>query len=420
MTSRAFLDKVKIALPFEPLLLEDVAAAPRIGERLMAVLLAFATPAPLVPRLLGAARVPGSDDVATIIFSSGSTGDPKGVLLTHFNIVANVRQIGQTFALSRKDRIVGILPFFHSFGFTATLALPIVLGVGVAYHVTPLDAKAVGALVSQYAATFLLSTPTFLQTYARRCPPEAFGSLQFVMAGAEKLSERVATAFEERFGIRPLEGYGCTECAPAVCVNTRDFRAAGFRQVGGKRGKIGHPLPGISVRIVDLETGAPLPAGKAGLLWVRGPNVMRGYLDQPEKTAEVLQDGWYLTGDVAAMDADGFIEITDRLSRFSKIGGEMVPHVKVEDALHELAGATEQTFVVTGLPDEKKGERLTVLHTLEDEPLDAVRERLKQAGLPNLWVPRGQDFHRIDAIPLLGTGKIDLRRIRTLAQERAH
>jgi acyl-[acyl-carrier-protein]-phospholipid O-acyltransferase/long-chain-fatty-acid--[acyl-carrier-protein] ligase len=338
-------------------------------------------------------------------------------MLSHFNVTANVHQLGQTFALSRHDRIVGILPFFHSFGFTATLALPAVLGVSAIYHVSPLDARTIGGLVSEYAATLLLATPTFLQTYVRRCSPGAFGSLRYVVAGAEKLSERIATAFEERFGIRPLEGYGCTECSPAVCVNTRDFRAAGFRQVGAKRGKIGHPLPGVSVRIADIETLAPVPPGQSGVLLVRGPNVMQGYLGKPEKTAEVLRDGWYVTGDVAVLDADGFVEITDRLSRFSKIGGEMVPHVRVEDVLHELLGVSDQTFVVCGVPDDKKGERLVVLHLLPEGRLAEVIERLPSAGLPQLWAPKARDFSRVEAFPYLGTGKLDLRRVRDLAQE---
>ena len=203
-----------------------------------------------------------------------------------------------------------------------------------------------------------------------------------------------------------------------MAVNTHDFRSAGFRQVGAKRGKIGHPLPGVSVRIVDPETSAPLPEGQPGLLLVRGPNVMQGYLGRPDKTAEVLHDGWYVTGDIAAMDEDGFLQITDRLSRFSKIGGEMVPHIKVEEKLHELAGTTEQTFVVTGVPDEKKGERLIVLHRLPDSQLQSCLERLAQSDLPNLWKPRPDQFFHVDTFPYLGTGKLDLRKIRQIAVER--
>ena len=287
------------------------------------------------------------------------------------------------------------------------------------YHPNPLDARAIGALVAQYAITLLLATPTFLNTYTRRCAPEDFGSLRFVMAGAEKLPERIAQAFEDHFGIRPLEGYGCTECSPVVALNTLDFRAASFRQVGAKRGSIGHPLPGMSVRIVDPATGRPVPVSEPGLLLVRGPNVMQGYLQQPEKTAEVLQDGWYNTGDIATVDEDGFIRITDRLSRFSKVGGEMVPHIKVEEKLQELADASEQVFAVTAIPDEKKGERLVVFHTLADKDLRECLEKLAKSDLPALWRPRPDQFLSIRALPYLGTGKLDLRRLRELALEMA-
>jgi acyl-[acyl-carrier-protein]-phospholipid O-acyltransferase / long-chain-fatty-acid--[acyl-carrier-protein] ligase len=415
LTSRVFLDKVKLKVSCETLFLEEVAAKPGAGEKLSALLSAWLLPASWLEHWLGREHKAKLDDLATIIFSSGSTGDPKGIMLSHYNIGSNIEQIEQIFGLNRADGVVGVLPFFHSFGFAATLWLPAVLGVRAVYYPNPLEAKVIGPLISQYALTFLVATPTFLQLYMRGCSAGDFGSLRVVMAGAEKLSERLATAFEEHFGIRPLEGYGCTECSPAVAVNTHDFRSAGFRQIGAKRGKIGHPLPGISVRIVDPETSAPLSVGQPGLLLVRGPNIMQGYLGQPAKTAEVLRDGWYVTGDIAAIDEDGFLQITDRLSRFSKIGGEMVPHIKIEEKLHELAGATEQTFIVAGVPDEKKGERLVVLHKLTPEELQPCLEKLAQSDLPNLWKPRADQFFHIDALPYLGTGKLDLRRAREIA-----
>jgi len=421
LTSKAFLEKVKLTIPCKTLLLEEIAANPTSLEKLLSILSACLAPVALIERWMrgqqGSEKSPASqvDELATIIFSSGSTGDPKGVMLTHHNIGSNIDQLDQVFGFTRQDRLLGILPFFHSFGFTGTLCAPAVLGLGVVFYPNPLDARTIGPLISQYHLTFLLATPTFLQLYLRGCSAEDFGSLRVVMTGAEKLPERLALAFEEQFGIRPLEGYGCTECSPAVAVNTYDFRSAGFRQVGGKRGKIGHPMPGVSVRIVDPDTFAPLPVGQPGLLLVRGPNIMQGYLGRPEKTAEVLKDGWYVTGDIAAMDEDGFLQITDRLSRFSKIGGEMVPHIKIEDKLHEMAGLTEQTFVVTGVPDEKKGERLVVLHKLVDGKLSACLEQLGQCDLPNLWKPRAEQFFHVDALPYLGTGKLDLRAIRELA-----
>ncbi|MGO8931985.1 MAG: MFS transporter [Limisphaerales bacterium] len=451
LTSRTFLDKVKLKVPAQAVFLEDVAAKPGSGEKLCALLSAWLLPVGLLERSLGREKRATLDDLATVIFSSGSTGEPKGVMLSHYNIGSNIEQLEQIFGLSRMDGFVGVLPFFHSFGFTGTLCLPAVLGVRVVYHPNPLDAKAIGPLVSQHALTFLLATPTFLQLYMRGCTAEEFGSLRVVATAAEKLPERLANAFEEQFGLRPLEGYGCTECGPAVCVNTHDFRSAGFRQIGAKRGKIGHPLPGISVRIVDPQTFVPqsgagvppasagvspasvlgggtpegrrdacptLPVGQPGLLLVRGPNIMQGYLNRPDKTAEVLHDGWYNTGDIAAIDEDGFLQITDRLSRFSKIGGEMVPHIKVEEKLHELAGATEQTFIVVGVPDEKKGERLVVLHKLSPERLQPCLEKLAACDLPNLWKPRPDQFFHLDALPYLGTGKLDLRKAREIAAAR--
>ena len=422
ITSKVFLEKIKLNLGQAadgmneapvPLFLEEIAAKPGFTEKLTALAMSWLLPPKALERDL-AGKNATLDDLASIIFSSGSTGDPKGVMLTHWNIRSNIEQMGQTFAFNGRDRILGILPFFHSFGFTGTLMAPAVLGFGVIYHVSPLDAKAVGALIQQYGVTFLLATPTFLQMYLRGCEPEQFGSLQFIMTGAEKLPDRLVQAFEDKFGIRPLEGYGCTECSPAIALNTHDFRAAGFRQIGAKRGHIGHPLPAIAVRIVDPDSHAPVTLGTPGLLLVRGPNVMAGYLGQPEKTAAVLHDGWYTTGDIATLDEDGFLTITDRLSRFSKIGGEMVPHIKVEEKLHELADVTEQCFAVTGVPDEKKGERLVVLHTLPDNRLATVLEKLTGSDLPNLWKPRPDQFFHVAALPVLGTGKLDLREVREL------
>jgi acyl-[acyl-carrier-protein]-phospholipid O-acyltransferase/long-chain-fatty-acid--[acyl-carrier-protein] ligase len=419
VTSRAFLERLpNLVPPGEAIILEDLVQQPRLIEKLTAVCMAVALPFEALEKALGA-KTATIDDLASVIFSSGSTGDPKGVMLSHYNIASNIDQMGRTFALDEHDRILGILPFFHSMGFTVTLWLPASLGIGVVFHPNPLDAGTIGALVRTYAVTFLVATPTFLQAYTRRCSPEDFGSLQFVIVGAEKLADRVGQAFEDTFGIRPLEGYGCTECSPVVGVNTRDFRAPGFRQVGAKRGKIGHPLPGVSVRIVDPANDNPLPLGEPGLILVKGPNVMMGYWNKPEKTAEVLKDGWYNTGDIGVMDEDGFITITDRLSRFSKIGGEMVPHIKVEERLHECAESVEQVFAVTGVPDGKKGERLVVLHVLPEEKIDETFDRFSATELPALWKPKRSQFVKIDAIPYLGTGKLDLRKLKDLALELA-
>ncbi len=416
ITSRAFLERMHTKVPGKTIFLEELAENPTTFEQLSALAMSWLVPAASLERLLRASRKKSSiDDVATVIFSSGSTGEPKGVMLTHYNIGSNVSQLLQCFSLSKDDRVLGVLPFFHSFGFTGTMALPLIGGAGVVYHPNPLDARGIGALVSRYRVTFLLSTPTFLQAYIRRCSAEQLGSVRLVMVGAEKLQERTARAFEDKFGIRPLEAYGCTECSPAVTVNTNDFRAAGFRQTGSKRGKIGHALPGMSIRIVDPDTFQPVSAGNPGLLLVRGPNVMKGYLNRPDETAKVIRNSWYVTGDIATQDVDGFLEITDRLSRFSKIAGEMVPHLKIEEKLHELTKSSEQVFAVTSGPDEKKGERLLMLHTLEEDRLSECIAHLNEIDMPNLWIPRPNAFFRVDSLPCLGSGKLDLRKIREIA-----
>jgi acyl-[acyl-carrier-protein]-phospholipid O-acyltransferase/long-chain-fatty-acid--[acyl-carrier-protein] ligase len=384
------------------------------ASRLHALLVAAFAPAAWLERSCGSRGGRGCDDLATIIFSSGSTGDPKGVMLTHFNVDSNVESVGQAMRFTHGDAILGVLPLFHSFGYMS-LWVAANHGLAIVFHGNPLDGAVVGELAQKHRATVLLATPTFLQIYLRRCTPEQFGSLRIVLVGAEKLTDRLAQAFEDRFGLRPIEGYGTTECAPAVAVNAPDFRAPGFFQVGSRRGTVGQPLPGVSVRIVDPDTFAPLPSDTPGLLLVRGPNVMRGYLGRPDLTAAALRDGWSVTGDIAALDDDGFLRITDRLSRFSKIGGEMVPHGRVEEALHEAAGATEQVFAVTGVPDEKKGERLVVLTTLDESRISDVLARLATMGLPNLWLPRRDAFIHVDKIPVLGTGKTDLRGVKRIA-----
>jgi acyl-[acyl-carrier-protein]-phospholipid O-acyltransferase / long-chain-fatty-acid--[acyl-carrier-protein] ligase len=417
ITSREFLHRIKAELPCPALLIEEIAAAPKVAEQFMAFLLAAFAPARNLEQALGCETPPRLDDLATIVFSSGSTGEPKGVMLSHYNLVSNAHQMLQAFDFETSDRFLGILPLFHSFGFTSTLVVPALFGFGVVYHPNPLDAKAVGNLVHRYRLTYLLATPSFLQLYLRGCDPGDFGSLRLVMAGAEKLQETTAAAFEEKFGIRPLEGYGCTECSPVVAASRQDFRAAGFRQAGARRGTIGRPLPGMAVRLVDPETRQARFSDEPSLLLVRGPNIMQGYLNQPEKTAAVLQDGWYNTGDLAVMDEEGFIEIRGRLSRFIKTAGEMVPLDLIQEKLHELAATSDLTFAVAGVRDEKRGERLAVLHVMSEPAFSEFLKRLSQLPLPNLWIPKASQFYRIERMPLLGTGKLDLRRLNELAAQ---
>jgi acyl-[acyl-carrier-protein]-phospholipid O-acyltransferase/long-chain-fatty-acid--[acyl-carrier-protein] ligase len=355
--------------------------------------------------------------MATIIFSSGSTGEPKGVMLSHFNIDANTQGATQVLHLYQDERVLGILPFFHSFGYMVFWFV-MFNNAAMIFHPSPLDVAAIGELIRNYRITFLVTTPTFMQLYSRRCTPEQFSSVRVILTGAEKLPARLAQAIEDKFGVGPIEGYGVTECAPVIAVNCPDFRAAGYYQPASRRGTVGQPLPGVSVQIVDPDSYAPLPAGTPGMLLVKGPNVMNGYLGREDLTAEAMRNGWYITGDIASLDEDGFLTITDRLSRFSKIGGEMVPHGKVEEALQQAAEADTQVFAVTGLPDEKKGERLAVLHTLEESRIPPILEKISSSGLPNLFIPGKHQFVKVDALPVLGTGKLDLRGVKRIALER--
>jgi acyl-[acyl-carrier-protein]-phospholipid O-acyltransferase/long-chain-fatty-acid--[acyl-carrier-protein] ligase len=421
VSSRVFLDKIRLEMPAgsNVVMLEDIRASIGTSQRIAALLRGRYQPVASLERYLGRTTPATVHDLATLVYSSGSTGTPKGVMLSHWNIASNVTACCQAIRFDRDARLLGVLPFFHSFGFMVTLWLPLMKGVGVSYHPSPLDGRGIGNVVETYGVTHVLATPTFLSIYARACLPQQFGSVRVVITGAEKLRSSIADAFENRFGIRPIEGYGCTECSPVASMCVPDWRERGVMQQNIKRGTVGHPPVGVCVRIEDPTTGEALPVGKEGMLLVRGPNVMKGYYKLQDKSAEVLRDGWYVTGDIARLDEDGFITITDRLSRFSKIGGEMVPHLRVEDALQVASGEEEPAFAVAGVPDAKKGERLAVLTTLKEEAWKHALDRVAsgEMGLPALWIPRAQDFIPVKELPLLGSGKLDLKQVKAIALE---
>ena len=319
LTSRVFLSRANLDELEGMIFLEEVRKQFSPRQKIAALLSSLLLPSFWLERRHDGKQKP--DDLATVIFSSGSTGTPKGVMLSHFNILSNIESVCQVIQFDPSDCMMGVLPFFHSFGFTGTLWLPLLAGFGVVYHSNPMDAKTIGETVRKHKATLLISAPTFFAAYLRRCSAEEFATLRFALAGAEKLREQIAKGFKDKFGLELLEGYGCTELAPVVSANVPDVSLGVERQIGNKPGTVGHPIPGVAVKVVDPDTERSLPLGQEGLLLVKGPNVMLGYLGQPELTAQAMRDGWYVTGDIAAVDEDGFIKITDRLSRFSKIGG---------------------------------------------------------------------------------------------------
>jgi acyl-[acyl-carrier-protein]-phospholipid O-acyltransferase/long-chain-fatty-acid--[acyl-carrier-protein] ligase len=414
LTSRVFLSRAGLEELPGMVFLEELRKTFTAFQKTSALLSSFLLPARLLE--WHHARNQKPDDLATVIFSSGSTGAPKGIMLSHHNIVSNIEGIEQVFQFTPADRIMGVLPLFHSFGFTGTLWLPLIAGFGAVYHPNPTDSRIIGETVKKYGATLFISTPTFYAGYMRRCSAEEFASLRYVIAGAEKLREPIARGYKEKYGIEILEGYGCTELAPVVSVNVPDVIYDNEKQVGSKPGTVGHPIPGVVVKVIDPDSGGPLPYGAQGMLLAKGGNLMLGYLGQPELTAEAIHDGWYITGDIASLDEDGFIRITDRVSRFSKIGGEMVPHVKIEEAINEILGSAASA--VTAIADARRGEKLVVFYSANGITSHELWEKLNQSELPKLWIPKREDLHPIDSLPLLGSGKVDLKRVKAMALER--
>jgi acyl-[acyl-carrier-protein]-phospholipid O-acyltransferase/long-chain-fatty-acid--[acyl-carrier-protein] ligase len=411
VTSRAFLEKVPILPRLEGMvLLEDILPTITKTDKLIAFVKGRLLPSRLLCRRNGFQ----ADQVATVIFSSGSTGEPKGVMLTHHNIMSNIEALRMVFRVNLNDNICSALPFFHSLGFTGTLWFPLVSGFSAAYHPNPMDGERIAQVVREHRSTLLLATPTFLLAYLRRAKREDFATLRLVITGAEKLKGKVADAFQEKFGVRPLEGYGATELSPVITLSLPDVEIDGVQHHGAKEGSVGHPIPGVAARVVDPESGRVLNPGEAGLILVKGPNVMLGYLNSPEMTARVVRDGWYSTGDIGVMDEDGFIRITDRLSRFSKIGGEMVPHGVIEDELHGRLGQSG-VVAVTAVPDEKKGEKLMVIYAGEATDAETLHRHMAESPLPNLWKPGRECYVEVAALPILGTGKLDLKGLKEIA-----
>jgi len=421
ITSRKMLEKKPVQLGAEFVFVEDLKERVTKFDQLLAAFGAYVCPIAILERGMGLTSVDLNAPM-TCIFTSGSTGEPKGVVLSHQNLRATVDAADQLFQINQNDVVLGVIPLFHSLGYLATLWLPLCLDPKVVYHINPLDARQIGELAEKHKATILFATPTFLRTYLKRCTPEQFSKLDLVVVGAEKLPQDLAHQFHEKFKVMPTEGYGATETTGPAAVNVPDHRCEMVTQTGTKLGTVGRPMPDVLARVIDPDTRQPLPVGSEGLLEVKGPNVMLGYLNRPEKTAGVIRDGWYNTGDMAKIDPDGFIQITGRLSRFSKIGGEMVPHIKIEECLLSILEADQgedagPLLAVTAVPDSKKGERIVVLHRPVSKPVSTILKELGEHELPNLWMPDAESFAQVSEIPLLGTGKTDLKAVKKLALE---
>ncbi len=397
---------------------------PTLKKKIIAwTILGKILPAASLAALFGIGRRKG-DDEAILLFTSGSSGEPKGVPLSHRNVLANVCQFGTRLGLPENSAMLGCLPLFHSFGCTVTLWFPVIEGIDLVTYPNPLETKRLGELVAQHGVNLLLATPTFLRGYMKRVEPEQLRSVRLLVTGAEKLPGNLAEAFAQRFGIFPQEGYGLTETSPATNVNLPDPEAESGAIVipASRPGSVGQLLPGLAVRMTDPATEKIVPPDQQGVIWLKGANIFPGYLNNPKKSEEVLtKDGWFRTGDVGRMDDDGFLFIEGRISRFSKIAGEMVPHETVEAAINKALGLdseAERRIAIVGIPDEQKGEAIILLSTiagpaLEQECID-LRYKLMDAGLPSLWCPKA--IVPVQEIPVLASGKLDLKGCEDLAR----
>jgi acyl-[acyl-carrier-protein]-phospholipid O-acyltransferase/long-chain-fatty-acid--[acyl-carrier-protein] ligase len=364
-------------------------------------------------------RVPASrgDAEAALLFTSGSVGQPKAVVLTHRNILGNIRQTQAVLPPQDIPSILGCLPIFHSFGFTVTIWWPLISGPPIVSTLSPLDTARVIETIQHHQVALLVTTPTFLRTYTRKARPEQLRSLTMVVTGAEKLPADIRTDFEEKFNVPVCEGYGATETTPVIAVN-RVFPHLKHQQIYSQPGTVGRLIPGLRVKTTDPLTGRPSSFRKTGVLSYKGVNIFAGYLGNPEQTGAVLEDGWYSSGDLGHLDENGFLHVEGRLSRFSKIAGEMVPHgtveLKLRSLLEEMLGREAPGLVVTGVQNPAKGESLVVLIT-EDVDIARLKKIAAGHGLPNLWIPR--TFKKVAEVPLLASGKLDLQKIRKLAED---
>lgn len=402
VTSRRFIDQAK---------LDDELAALGEGRRILYLEdvrkqvtsfdKAYGALQSLAPGLAHRAYEARPDDAAVVLFTSGTEGQPKGVVLSHANLVSNAHQIFALAAgfLSERDIVMNPLPAFHSFGLTAGLLMPLLHGMKVVLYPSPLHYKQVPKLIGEMGATFLFATDTFLQGYARAAEPDDLKSVRYVVAGAERVKPDTRKMWDP-YGTTILEGYGCTECSPVLACNT---------PVAMREGSVGRLLPGIEARLDPVEG-----ITEGGKLCVRGPNVMLGYLsaDKPGQLSPP-EGGWHDTGDIVTID-DGFVVIKGRAKRFAKLGGEMVSLAAVESMVSGLWPS--QNHVVVALPDARKGEQLVLVTEKPDADRAALQAAAKQQGFPELWVPRA--ILVTAAIPVLGNGKIDYGATRALAASR--
>ncbi len=399
ITSRALLEKIGCPEVAGMLYIEDMLASVTGWQKLIAAFTA-ALPVSVIKFLVHHGNI---EDTAVILFTSGSEKAPKAVPLSHKNIEANIASIIPIFNFTPNDVFMCTLPYFHVFGLTVSLWLPLLRGMKMLTLADPLDFKKVCVLVREHKATFLVGTPSFFWGYLRKSEQGDFSSLRIALVGADKCPESLRQGFFDKHQITLLEGYGATECAPVISTNTL---------LCNRPGSVGKPIPNVDVRIEHYETGKACGVGEDGRILVRGDNVMKGYFNNFEQTSLHLRNGWYDTGDMGNIDADGYLWHVGRLKRFVKIGGEMVSLVKIEDILEKLLPQDAACCVVE-VPDAHKGARIVAVITSAIDEKAILKKMAKD--LPKIALPK--TFLVWESLPKMGSGKIDFRKITDMTRE---
>ena len=427
ITSKNFINKLKekgidfddIFLDVEILFLEELKTTISKIDGLKSLLSVMFLPiSTLKKKHINKSKI---DDTALIMFSSGSEGTPKGIELTHKNVVGNCKQISSIININDNDIIVGSLPFFHSFGTVVTMFFPLIEGITCVAHPDPTDGYNIGKLIQKYQATIMLGTSTFFRLYVRnpKMTKEMLSSVRLVVAGAEKLSLNVRNEFKNKFDLDIYEGYGVTETTPVASCNLPNIMHEDKTfQIGNKIGTVGMAIPGTKFKIIDPNSLEELQTNQQGMVLIGGVQVMKGYLKDEAKTCNVLLNlhgkTWYVTGDKGSLDEDGFLTIIDRYSRFAKLGGEMVSLTLVEQKIKDLIKNEEIDLVTTAIGDDKKGEKIICfLSNITENELDILIKNIIENFDSKLMIP--STYKIIDAIPKLGSGKTDFSAAKKLA-----
>jgi len=400
ITSKKLLEKLELKAIDHMLFVEDILAKVTTLGKLKAAMISK-LPFSMIKGMVHNGNL---DEVSVILFTSGSEKEPKAVQLTHRNILHNINVIPDIIDVNSDDVFMSVLPFFHVFGLTIDLWLPLCLGCTIVTYPNPLDYRTVAQLVKEYRATIIAATPSFFYGYLQKSETGDFSTIKFAIAGADKLPEKVYEGFQKKHGISIFEGYGTTETSPVISTNTPRF---------SKLGSIGKPVPDVQVRIVDINTDKILGPGQEGKVLVKGDMVMLGYLGDLEETSLRIHNGWYDTGDIGMIDEDGFLWHKGRLKRFVKVGGEMVSLVKVENVLSKLL-PEDVICCVVDVPNPTKGADVVAAVANGDFDKAAILKQLKKE-LPAIAIPR--DFFVIENIPMMASGKVNFREVEKICRQ---